>query len=193
MFKRFRILVTYFAFSLLLAWNIFAANRVIPADGLGSGQTVFGEPNTYKVQLVFQLKNPNKAFNDGGAFVVTLPASDDYQNVTVTNVQGIGVRDLYRDSFGNVVLLSQDIEPHSLPQNVKIVMNVTTKRTKVNKSMTSDSTLTVSELFNAGEKAITKAELFQLADEYRNFVPMFILLLSIAWLERVSRSRVSTL
>lgn len=169
MYKRLRIFVISFAFS-LLAWNVLAANRVIPADGLGNGQAAFGDPNTYKVQLVFQLKNSNQAFNDGGAFVVTLPESDDYQNVTVTSVQGIGVRDIYRDTYGNVVLLSQDIEPHSLPQNVKIVMNVTTKRTKVNKSMTSDGSLTISEMFKAGDKMITKAELFQLAEEYRTFV-----------------------
>ena len=31
-------------------------------------------------------------------------------------------RDVYRDTYGNVVLLSSDIEPATLPQNVKIVM-----------------------------------------------------------------------
>lgn len=170
MYRQVRLVVVCLAFS-FLALNAFAAvYKAIPADSFGNGQTAFGDKNVYKVQLVFQLENKNQAFNDGCAFMVTIPGSDDYQNVTVTNVQGLNVRDFYRDAFGNVVLLSHDIEPHSLPQNVKITMNVSVGRTKVNKSMTSAGTLAVSELFRSGENELTKAELFRLADEYRTFI-----------------------
>ncbi|MBP5706076.1 MAG: hypothetical protein J6W76_02240, partial [Spirochaetales bacterium] len=132
MLRRFRTFLLVLVV-LVLAAHAYAAATHIPPDTFGNGQSVFGDKNVYKVQLVFQLKNSNQAFNDGGAFALTLPGSDSYQNVSLIDVQGLNVRDLYRDNYGNVVLLSSDIEPANLPQNVKIVMSVTVTRTKVNK------------------------------------------------------------
>ncbi len=169
MLRRFRTFIIVFAIS-VLAVHAYAAATRIPADAFSNGQATFGDKNVYKVQLVFQLKNSNKSFNDGGSFVVTLPCSDDYQNVSLIDVQGLNVRDVYRDTYGNVVLLSSDIEPAKLPQNVKIVMSVTVNRTKVNKSAVSDEILEVSELFKSGETIPTKAEILHAAEEYRNFV-----------------------
>ncbi|MBP5449257.1 MAG: hypothetical protein J6Y01_03985, partial [Spirochaetales bacterium] len=154
----------------VLAAHAYAAATHIPPDMFGNGQSVFGDKNVYKVQLVFQLKNSNQAFNDGGAFALTLQGSDSYQNVSLIDVQGVNVRDIYRDIYGNVVLLSSDIEPAKLPQNVKIVMSVTVSRTKVNKAVVSNEIIDVSELYKAGETIPTKAALLQAAEEYRNSV-----------------------
>ena len=86
MLRRFRTFIIAVAIS-VLAVHAYAAVTRIPADAFSNGQATFGDKNVYKVQLVFQLKNSNKSFNDGGSFVVTLPCSDDYQNVSLIDVQ----------------------------------------------------------------------------------------------------------
>ncbi len=164
--------LSVFCFSFFCLLGAFAAVTfpvTLPSDDYNNGQAVFGEENVYKVQLVFELSNAKMTFNDGGYLALPVPNSTSHQKVTVTSVEGIAINDIFKDIYGNAVLFSSEIKPHTLPQNVKIRLEVTTFHTKINKNMTPNLSLDIAQSI-ASDKMPTKDEIFKLANDYRDFV-----------------------